>query len=263
MQNRAVILSMGMLLKKVDFSPLIDFLEKQIAQDNPALNKAEIAKLKMQGLMVAAKFNLTKPSVRSATDDLQDPVEEFRKELFKQTKITSLTSDEFWKQWSECIKVGDLDAQVKALQEVAHKHQCTFYVCSDTNMVDEAHIASECKSYQTAGEMPVLQDMPVYTSHRTGFTREKLVAHVIEKIQAKEFKQIPLVILGHHENIVDALQKMQEKMKNDAVKKLAENKGVCVLEQRLPDTWKEVLEKHFTVRPVVEEIISATMMRMP
>lgn len=254
METRAVVLSLGLLLEKVDFDPFIKFLKEKIQADNKEIQSQELNARVMQGLGLAAKFNLTKPAAELKAGTIPPEAEEFRQKLFAIAGIKSLSAEDFWKGWSQCVVVGELEKRLEKLQKFAENHKCIFYLYSDTNMVDTARIAAECKSYDISKHPGSLKEFPVYTSFRSGLARNKLVEDICAQIEKANFKKTPFIVLGHHTNITNPLQSADEQGKNKHIEAFATDpaRGIPVIYHYKKNSLEQTLENYFVCRELVE-----------
>ncbi|MBA3662408.1 MAG: hypothetical protein H0W64_11810 [Gammaproteobacteria bacterium] len=197
MQTRtAVLLSLGMLLEKVDTSEFIAKLLKIAKEENPDFIFTQ--SLQKQGFLLAETFNQGK--IESET---------FASQLLKLLGIKTMPLNEFWNAWDQMVILGNIAEKVHLLQEVGYKHNALMYLSSDTNHSHFNKIVKESENQNIqldATKQPIqFGQLPLYLSYRIGRNRETLVKHIIDDIRSKDFNKPReiILILGNPANIKD------------------------------------------------------------
>ncbi|MDX1902206.1 MAG: hypothetical protein SFW66_09440 [Gammaproteobacteria bacterium] len=236
MQNRtAIILSLGMLLEKVDTSGFIVTLLKKAKEENAEF--AFTAELQKQAFLLSENFNQGKV----------EP-EAFEAQLLQLLAIKTMQSSEFWSEWGNMLKLGEVAEKIQLMEEVGYEHNALVYLSSDTNNEHLKKIAKECEEQKMTLDLtkqPMLfAELPLYASCRVGKNRQELTKHIVRDIRSKEFNKPDaiILILGNPENIKDKSHQAVAKREFDAIAAWCEENGVTVKlhNQSLDETLAQI-----------------------
>jgi|GEM_PF-6677032 len=238
MQNRvAVVLSLGMLLEKIDTSGFIAMLLKKAMEENSAF--VPTPELQRQAFLLFEKFNQGgEPKV-------------FEAQLLQLLGIKKLESIEFWSEWNKMVTLGKLSEKVQLLQEMGHKHNALIYLSSDTNVIHLERIAKEVaeeKMELDTKKQPVtLEQFPLYVSCQVGKNRQELIKHIVSDIRSKEFNKpnTIILILGNPENIKDKSHQAIAKREHEAISVWCKENNVVISlhNHSLQETLAQVLAR--------------------
>jgi hypothetical protein len=219
MGRTAIILSLGMLLEKVDTSGFIGKLLQRAKDENANFDfKLELQK---QAFVLSERFNLGKI----------EPVV-FESDLLQLLGIKSMKGEEFWSEWDAMLMLGDIAAKVQQIQDIGHRQGALVYLSSDTNPVHLKKIANECVGKGVNLDIPeqpvqLMQPMlpiklgqfPLYASCRIGKSRQELIKHIVTDIKAKEINKPDevVLILGNPENVKDKNHQAVAKNECDSI----------------------------------------------
>ena len=211
MQSRnAMILSLGMLLEKVDTSGFIMKLLKKATEENSEFEFTP--ELQKQAFFLSEKFNQgeVKPDIVVS-------------QLLKLLGIKSMESSEFWLEWNKMVTLGKLSEKIQLLQEIGVKHGALVYLSSDTNPIHLEKIAKESEEQKIdldAKKQPMtLGQFPLYVSCQLGKNRQELTKHIVGDIRSKELNKPDTItlVLGNPENIKDKNHQAVAKRECDAI----------------------------------------------
>lgn len=248
MQSRiTVILSLGMLLEKVDTSEFIAKLLKiAVEEDSKFVFTPELQK---QAFSLSEKFN--KGEVQSEAFELQ---------LLQLLGIKKLKSSEFWAEWNKIITLGNLSQKMQLLQEMKHNHKALIYLSSDTNFIHLEKIAKEVAEEKieldTQSQPMNLGQIPLYVSCQVGKNRQELTKYIVSDIRLKEFNKPDAItlVLGNPENIKDKNHQAIVKRECDAIVTWCKENSVSVLLHN--NSLQETLTQIFVPAPMSSVSIS-------
>ncbi|MES2217760.1 MAG: hypothetical protein V4501_05065 [Pseudomonadota bacterium] len=224
MQNRsAIILSLGMLLEKVDVSGFIGkLILKAMAKNKdfkftPALQKQA--------------FDLSELYNRNGVE-----AEDFRGQVLQLLGLdpaSDVNEKEFWDAWQLMVTVGDVAAKIKEVQDVAAKHYSIVYLASDTNGPHVDKIVDESAKHNVILDIDKqprkFGPFQLYLSFELEKNRLDLIKHIVEVANAQNFKPAGIVlVLGNPENIKDASQKKVVQAECEAITKWCSENNVSV-----------------------------------
>lgn len=222
MHNRtAIVLSLGMLLEKVDTSGFIAKLLTRAKEENAEF--ALTPELQKQAFLLSENFNQGKI----------EP-EAFHEKLLQLLGIKTIQSQEFWSHWSDICTLGKVAEKIQLLQEIGYKHNALIYLSSDTNLVHLRKIARESKeqniTLDTTKQPMLFGQFPLYASCQVGKNRQALTKHIISDIRSKEFNKPDAItlILGNPENIKDITHQAVARRECDAIALWCKENGVSV-----------------------------------
>lgn len=222
MQNRTtIILSLGMLLEKVDTSGFIGKLLKKAKEENTEF--AFTPELQKQAFLLSENFNQAKVEA-----------EAFEVKLLELLGVKTMQSSEFWAEWDNMLTLGKVAEKIQLLQAVGHKHNALVYLSSDTNLAHLRKIARESEEQKitldTTKQPMLFGQLPFYASCRVGKNRQELTKHIIGDIQSKEFNKPDaiILILGNPANVKDVTHQAVAKRECDAIASWCKENGVSV-----------------------------------
>ncbi len=219
MQNRpAIVLSLGMLLDKVDTSEFNTMLLKKAKEENATF--VFTPELQKQAFGLSESFN--KGKIES---------DQFEAQILQLLGIKTMQSSVFWTEWNKMLTLGNVAEKIQLLQEVARKHNALIYLSSDTNRVHLQKIADESKITLDTTKKPMLfAQFPLYASCQMEKNRQELVKHVVSDIRSKEFNKPDALtlILGNPENVKDKAQQSIAKRECDAIVAWCKDNNVAV-----------------------------------
>lgn len=222
MQSRpAIVLSLGMLLEKVDTSGFIGKLLKKAKDENAEFVFAP--ELQKQAFLLSETFNQGK--IESDT---------FKTRLLKLLGIESMQSSEFWSEWDNMITLGDLVEKIQQLQDVGHRHNALVYLSSDTNLVHLKKIAKESEAQNiildTSKQPMMFGQFPLYVSCRVGKNRQELTEHIVGDIRAKEINKPDAItlILGNPDNVKDKSHQAAAKRECETIAAWCDENNVSI-----------------------------------
>lgn len=211
MQNRtAIIMSLGMLLEKVDTNGFIGKLLKKAKDENPEF--IFTPELQKQGFLLSEIFNQGKIEPKL-----------FESQLLQLLGIKDMQSDEFWSEWNNMVVLGDVVEKIQQLQEVGYRHNALVYLSSDTNSVHLKQIAKDSEVQKISLDMSkqpmMFGSFPLYASCRVGKNRQELTKHIVNDIRAKKMNKTDAItlILGNPENIKDKSHQAVAKREYEAI----------------------------------------------
>lgn len=241
MQNRrAVILPLGMMLEKVDISSFIVKMLAQAKKENP--NFVFDATKQKEAYGLSHQFNLGK-LIPSA----------FMNQLLAVLEIKTMQEKEFWQEWNNMVTVGDIQQQIKNLQDICFAEPVSFYLVSDTNAPHLDKIAKACNK---DNEEPVLDCMHkpmlleyfrLYASYQYGMNHEDLLNKVLQDVKFKAFNKPTTItlLLGDPNNIDNPMQREVIKQQNAKTIAWCEKKNVAVCLHNNANTLAQTFEKLF------------------
>jgi F0F1-type ATP synthase delta subunit len=194
--RKALILSVGMMLEKVDANSFIMSLLQLASKDNSEFKFDQGLKDKV--------FNLAEAFNRGELNP-----EDFRTQLSSDLGITSLSEDEFWKGWSKIVTVGNLAEKVNVLQAAAAQYNFTVYLVSDTNIKHTEQVRTVTTAqnliFDTTKKPAMFGTFPVYLSWIYGKNRQALIEEIVKDIRHQEVNKPNRidVILGDASNVED------------------------------------------------------------
>lgn len=249
MQNRttAIIMSLGMLLEKVDTSGFIGKLLKKAKEENDKF--IFVPELQKQAFILSESFNLGKLEPK-----------EFESKLLLLLDIKKMESNEFWSEWNSIVAPGKMGEQIQLLQDMSDEHNALVYLSSDTNPVHLEKIAKEKSEEKieldTKKQPMTLGQFPLYTSCQVGKNRQELIKHIVAVIQAKQFNKPDkmILILGNPENIKDKNHQAVAAKECDAIVTWCSQNNVSV--QLHNDSLEKTFGKIF--KPEKEETETET-----
>jgi hypothetical protein len=238
MQNRrAIMLSLGMLLEKVDANIFMMKMRAKAKEENPAFEFTP--QILGQAFIWSEQFNQKK----LAKND-------YKANILKVLGITKMADDEFWKGWNSMVVVGDIAARVNELREFCSENNALIYLDSDTNEVHAEAIMQEVQAkgipfYKTGSTPAVyfLEEYPIYTTCELGKNRSDLTKYVVTEIKNKEFNKPSEIIriLGNPDNIKNPQQQAFARKECDALTAWCNDNGVTVKLHNNVNTLKETL----------------------
>lgn len=235
--TNAIVLSLGMLLEKVNIPGFMGTMLKKAAEENP--NFVFTPELQSKAFTLCSSFNLGK--MKSET---------LEAEILKLLGITTMQSEEFWSEWDKMLSLGNVVENIKLLQETMNQHNTLVYLYSDTNMVHLKKIAKESAMQEVKLDMektPMLfGQLLLYPTCQIGKNNEELTEHIVKDIRSKEFNKPDVItlILGNPENVTDVRYRASVKSKFDQTASWCEKNGVAV--QMHNNSLSETLAKIFT-----------------
>lgn len=222
MQNRtAIVLSLGMLLEKVDTSGFIGKLLKKAKEENTEFTFTP--ELQKQAFILSETFNQGK--IES---------EIFETQLLKLLGIKSMQSGEFWAEWDNMITLGNVAEKIQLLQGIGHRYNALVYLSTDTNLVHLKKIAKDCEEQKITLDMTkqlmTFAQFPLYASCRVGVNRQELAKHIVGEVRAKEINKPDVItlILGDPDNVKDRSHQAVVKRECDAIAGWCKENGVSV-----------------------------------
>ena len=251
MQNRvAVVLSLGMLLEKVDTSGFIAKLLKKAAEENSEF--VFTPELQKQAFLLSETFNQGK--IQSDGFELQ---------LLQLLGIKTLESSEFWSEWNNMVILGSLSENIQLLQDMGYQHNALIYLSSDTNAVHLEKIAKELKeqniNLDTQKQPMMLGQFPLYVSCQVGKNRQELSKHIVGDIRSKEFNKPDSItlVLGNPENIKDKNHQAVVKRECEAITNWCQENNVSVSlhNHSLQETLMQILAPQNTADNTFKMVI--------
>lgn len=236
MQSRvAIILSLGMLLEKVDTSGFSAKMLKK-AEENPEFQFTQLKQ--QQAFLIIERFNQGK---------LEPEV--FEKQITQLLEIKNLASIEFWSAWNDIVTVGHFSEKIQLLREMSQNYQALIYLSSDTNLVHlkkvEQELEEQKMSLKTQNQSITLEQFPLYASCKVGENREQLTKHIVSDIQSKEANKPSRIhlILGDPDNIKDKNHQAIAKKECDSITAWCHDHDVSVSlhHQSLEETLTKIL----------------------
>jgi hypothetical protein len=222
MQNRvAIVLSLGMLLEKVDTSGFIVKLLEKAKEENPEF--AFTPELQKQAFLLSENFNQGKsePDV-------------FQSRLLQLLGVKTMPSREFWSEWDNMVTLGKVAEKIQLLQDIGHNNHALVYLSSDTNLIHLKKIAKESEEQKVTLDMTkqpmIFGQFPLYASCRVGKNRQELTKDIVSDIQTKEINKPDeiILILGDPENIKDKSHQAIAKRECDAIVEWCKENSVSV-----------------------------------
>lgn len=238
----AIILSLGMLLEKVDTSGFIAKLLKKAAEENSEFKFTQ--KLQKEAFILSEQLNLGKIKP-----------EEFEFLLLKLLGIKGMETREFWLEWNKIITIGKLSEKIQLLQKVAEKHSSLVYLSSDTNTIHVEKIARESKELKIDLDIKkqpmILEQFPLYVSYQTGKSRQQLIKHIVNEIQAKKLNKPDRItlVLGDPKSVKDkSHQAVAQRECDDMIAWCKQNDVLVKLHSNsLEETLTEIFSPERTV----------------
>lgn len=234
----AVILSLGMLLEKVDTQGFIVGLLKKAKEENPSFEFTPALQASAFGL--SEHFNQGKLTP-----------EVFKSTLLAMLGISSLEDSEFWLAWNKMITLGDVADKIQLLQTVGHEHKVLVYLSSDTNVV---HLEAISNGLRAQGidvdiqkDIPLLAQFPLYATCHTGKSRQELTSLIVDDIRSKALNkpgQITL-IFGNPDNVKDKNHQALVRNELERTKKWCEENQVAITLHN--DSLEETLTPILTI----------------
>lgn len=245
----AVILSLGMLLEKMDTNGFIMKLLAQAKQENPEFIFTPA--LQAQAFQLSEHFNLGKVF----PDDFEAGIRAV-------LGVQQITTEAFWDEWNAMLTVGAVDEKIAVLREASEHHSALFYLTSDTNAAhlkkiesgfNEKGVGFESKedSIVIAGQYPLNASFILHAS------RHDLLKNVVTQMREKAFNQPQEIVLmyGDPENIAHPTSKAKAQAELAALSSwCAENNVRIVLHK---NDLSETLMKLF--HPAVEAEMTSSM----
>jgi hypothetical protein len=224
MQNRkAIILSLGMLMQRVDLSRFIDMMQLfgQMEHDDFVLTPEIMGK----GAALSNQFNIG-----------QIEAEKFAEAIMQLLNLTKLTTETFWQSWNNMIQVGQIDEKLKLLQSTAHLTHASFYLYSVTNAPHLKFIAQQSGYAVThpttdKGLPATFNNMPLYASCLLKQQALDLIKQTVADIRQKQHN-IPdeiILLLANPENIENPALQAQAKKQNATITTWCEANKVKVV----------------------------------
>lgn len=178
MQNRkAIILSLGMLMQRVDLARFIDMMQLfgQMEHDDFVLTPEIMGK----GAVLSNQLNMG-----------QLEPEKFADAIMQLLNLTKLSKESFWKSWNDMVQVGQIDEKIKLLQSTAQVAHASFYLYSVTNAPHLEFIAQQSGVAVTQpladkGLPATFNAMPLYASCLLKKPALDLIKQIIDEIKAK------------------------------------------------------------------------------
>lgn len=221
MQNRtAIILSLGMLMEKVDTSPFINHMLAKAKDENPEF--LFTPELQKQTFLLAEYFNLGK--VDSDTYAIK---------TLQVLGIKNMQIEEFWSHWNAVVTVGDVTKQIDLLKDISREHNGIVYLLTDSNSKHIKKIRKECEEQNISflkSKPMLLGQFPLYTSYQIGKNRQELLKYIVEDIRSKEFNKADSLklILCNPENIKDPTHRAIAQKECDAMMAWCDTQNVAV-----------------------------------
>jgi hypothetical protein len=246
MQNRTVIiLSLGMLLEKVDVSKFICMLLMKARKENSEFVFTTDLREKVRCLLENFNQSKVKP-------------DEFEGQLLQVLSIKTMQSKEFWAEWENILTVGNVVDKIQRLQQAISIYNSfelnrnTFalvYLSSNTNSVHLEKIKKEVTKQNvvlnTIEKRMIFGTFPLYTSCQLHKNRQELTMHIVEAIKSKGFNKPNeiILILGNPENLPEKTLRDQAKMEcNNIANWCKENKvSVKLHNHSLGETVTQIL----------------------
>ena len=238
MQNRkAIMLSLGMLLEKVDANIFMMKMRAKAKEENTEFEFTP--PILGQAFIWSEQFNQKK----LAKDDYKTKIQNL-------LDITKMSDEEFWKNWNSMVVVGDITARVNELREFCSENNALVYLDSDTNEVHAAAIMQDAKArgipfYKTDSTPALffLEEFPIYTTCEFGKNRSDLTKFTVSEIRNKEFNKPNEIVrvLGNPDNIKNPNMQALARKECDALTAWCKENDVTVKLHNNTNTLKETL----------------------
>lgn len=196
-KRQILILSLGMLLEKVDSNIFIGTLLQQARKENSNFQLTD--EIKIKSFQLSEGFNQGNFSK-----------DEFEKKLLDLLSIKNFSSEQFWNAWNKMLTSGQIDNKIKLLQETAKNEVVKIYLISDTNSVHFDELKKQFENehivFNSKKTPPKLANFPLYLSFENKKIRVPLIEFVIYKIKSGKSYHSDLkitLIYGDPENIKD------------------------------------------------------------
>lgn len=212
MQNRAVIISLNMLVDKIDTNLFLKKMEEKAKEKNSQFQSTPL--MLVQVFICCEKFNQKKISDS-----------DFKKKILALYGIAGMDPLEFWDAWSEALTEGDISLKLKEIKKFCLENNVLIYFIFDVNKphlnkIISVFSAAGIGCAPSAGSLQYnLDEMPLYTTCEFGKTRSELTTFVVGKIREKIFNgpQSIMLLLANPEKIEDSAHKKQMQVEQEGL----------------------------------------------
>jgi len=282
--RRAIFLSLGMLLEKVDATPFIGFLITKAKLKNasfvltPEIKSAafELAEQLNQEKILPMGSSSSKgeesKAIMSPAESKMDesPLEAiFRKELTNLFGLKNVDAGEFWAAWDNMVVVGEIAKKIKLLQDAHREHkEDSFELYTDSNyrhLSKIAKVAADSEAKMTANfdrgllierKETTFADFPLSATCITKQDIASVINDMILRATGKVFNKPEKIILffGDPENMIDKDLRLKALEKLGKIRARSEGVNIDIVLQNRP--IEEMLQKLY---PVVEKVPAPSM----